>query len=183
MIPEQYRRVLPPQWYENKAAEYHFEGAKAAIDAFNAQRLDIIKQFSPWSATWGLDAWDWIYFGKKQPLSIEERRKNIRAQHWARLPFTMPVLQSLGRTVGNLLSVTEDFAAKEIIFEFQQGGPIDLLTLHNMFERMRPVHVNRERIVIQQKGSLVLASGPVHIYYDDPLMCGTFYAGGENDLC
>ncbi|WP_409177507.1 putative phage tail protein [Brevibacillus fortis] len=183
MIPERYRRMLPPQWYENDVAEYHFNGTTAAVDAFNVQREDILQQFSPWSATWGLDIWDWIYFGEKQLLTIEERRKNILAQHWARLPFTMPVLQSLGRAVGELVSVSEDFEAKEIVFTFQQNKSVDLLTLHRTFERMRPVHVNRERIIIQQSGSLIFSTGTMQVFETMPLFCGSFHAGGENDLC
>ncbi|WP_289137889.1 putative phage tail protein [uncultured Brevibacillus sp.] len=183
MIPERYKRMLPPQWYENKLAEYHFEGATAAVDVQEVKRLDIERQFFPLSATWGLDIWEWIYFGKKQLLSIEERRKNIQSQHWAKLPFTMPVLKSLGMTVGQLLSVSEDFASKEIVFSFHQDKPVDSLALHHIFERMRPVHVNRERIVIQKNGSLVISSDYMQIYYSDPRMCGSFYVGGENSLC
>lgn len=169
MIPERYRSMLPPQWYENDVAEYHFEGSAEAIDAFNTQREDILQQFSPWSATWGLDVWDWIYFGEKQLLTIEERRKNILTQHWERSPFTMPVLLSLGRAVGELISVSEDFEVKEIIFSFQQNTPVDLLTLHRTFERMRPVHVNRERIIIQQSGSLIFSTGTMQVLETIPL--------------
>ncbi|AKF92632.1 putative phage tail protein [Brevibacillus laterosporus] len=183
MILEKFRKKLPPYWYENEVAEYHFEGSMEAIKSLDAQRMDLMKQFNPMTATWGLDIWDWIYFGKKQSLSIEERRNKIRAQHWARLPFTMSVLQSLGNATGGLLSVTEDFKAKEIVFSFEQDQPVDLLTLHTVFEKMRPVHVNRERITIQQKGSLMYWSGTTQVYESFPLFCGSFYAGGETSLC
>ncbi|MGG4454460.1 putative phage tail protein [Brevibacillus porteri] len=183
MIPERYRRLLPQQWYENKIAELHFEGAMSALDAHAQKRSDVEHQFFPLTATWGLDVWDWIYFGNKQLMPVDDRRKNIQRKHWGRLPFTMPVLRSLGQTVGDLISVTEDFSKKEIEFEFSLQLPIDLIMLHDMFEQMRPVHVNRERIVIRRSGHLEFKLGTYQTYESITQDCGAFYAGGENDLC
>ncbi|TRY24361.1 DUF2313 domain-containing protein [Brevibacillus sp. LEMMJ03] len=180
MIPERYRRKLPPYWYENKVAEYHFEGAAAAIDTFKAQREDVQTQMSPLSATWGLDIWDWIYFGIKQSGSIEERRKNILRKHWARLPFTLPVLRAMGQAVGKLEKVTEDFPNKEIVFEFSDSQPVNLLDLSKDFDRIRPIHVNRSKAVVNSRGEDILVSAAARFFEVDYMLCGTFYP--EDDL-
>ncbi|MED0735680.1 hypothetical protein [Aneurinibacillus thermoaerophilus] len=63
MIPLRYREILPSYWYENEAAIYHFEAAKTALDTEEQQTDEWSKQFLLPSATYGLDIWEWIYFG------------------------------------------------------------------------------------------------------------------------
>lgn len=144
MILERYRQMLPPYWYENEVAEYHFEGAASAVDAFNAQREDLLQQFSPWSATWGLDIWDWIYFGKKQLLSIEERRRNIQQKHWAYLGFTPSVLRAIGYSSSALKKVqmVEDYLGKIIHYVYLIEDAFDTKNAVQAVERIRPVHCN-----------------------------------------
>lgn len=180
MIPERYRRMLPPQWYENDVAEYHFGGSEAVIDAFNLQREDILQQFSPWSATWGLDIWDRIYFGNKQLQSIEERRKNIKRKHWARLPFTLPVLKAMGQAAGKLEKVTEDFLNKEIVFEFSVEKPVNVVGLSKDFEGIRPVHVNSSRALVNSRGETILFLSATRFSNVEYQICGTFYP--EDDM-
>lgn len=144
MIPERYRKMLPPQWYENKVAEYHFEGSAAAVDSHAAKRVDMEQQFLPLSATWGLDVWDWVYFGTKQSLSIEERRKNIQQKHWAYLGFTPSVLRAIGLSSSRYKNVqmVEDFAQKVIRYVYQIEDPFDTKNAVQTVERIRPVHCN-----------------------------------------
>ncbi|MGZ0050901.1 hypothetical protein [Brevibacillus gelatini] len=144
MIPERYRQMLPPYWYENEVAEYHFEGAASAVDSFNAQREDLLRQFSPLSATWGLDIWDWIYFGKKQLLSIEERRKNIQQKHWAYLGFTPSVLRAIGYSSSDTKRVRmiEDFDKKVIRYVYLVEDLFDTKNAVQAVEKIRPVHCN-----------------------------------------
>ncbi|NQF16241.1 DUF2313 domain-containing protein [Brevibacillus sp. HB1.3] len=144
MIPERYRRMLPPQWYESEVAEYHFEGAGAAVDSFHAQREDLLQQFSPWSATWGLDVWDWVYFGKKQLLSIEERRKNIQQKHWSYLGFTPSVLRAIGLSSSafKLVQMVEDFDKKAIRYVYPIEDRFDTRNAVQAVESIRPVHCN-----------------------------------------
>lgn len=144
MIPERYRRMLPPQWYENEVAEYHFEGAGAAVDGFDAQREDLLQQFSPWSATWGLDVWDWVYFGKKQPFSVEERRKNIQQQHWSYLGFTPSVLRAIGlsSSVFKQVQMVEDYAKKVIRYVYPIEDQFDTKNAVHAVERIRSIHCN-----------------------------------------
>ncbi|KZE55778.1 hypothetical protein AV540_00040 [Brevibacillus parabrevis] len=180
MIPERYRQMLPPQWYENKVAEYHFEGTATAVDAFAAEREDVLRQFHPWTATWGLDVWDWIYFGQKQLLGVEERRKNIRQKHWARLPFTLATLKTMGQSAGKLESVKEDFENKEIIFEYSGIGPVQLVDLSRNFEEIRPVHVNGSKAIVRSKRESILVSAFARSFDAEYPICGLFYA--EDDL-
>ncbi|WNC14260.1 hypothetical protein [Brevibacillus brevis] len=159
MIPERYRKMLPPQWYENKVADYHFEGTTAAIDAHAEKRADLEQQLFPLSATWGLDVWDWIYFGKKQLFSIEERRKNIQQKHWAYLGFTPSVLRAIGISSSRLKNVqmVEDFGSKTIQYMFPVEDTFDTKNAVQAVERIRPVHCNgvsfepttRETIVLR----------------------------------
>lgn len=135
---------MPPYWYGNEVAEYHFEGTAAAVDAFSAQREDVLRQFSPWSATWGLDIWDWIYFGRKQSLSTEERRKNIQQKHWAYLGFTPSVLRAIGYSASTLKNVqmTEDFLGKVIHYVYLIEDQFDTRHAVQSVEKIRPVHCN-----------------------------------------
>lgn len=144
MIPDRYRRMLPPQWYENEVAEYHFEGAGTVVDAFNLQREDILQQFSPWSATWGLDVWDWIYFGRKQLLSVEERRKNIQQKHWSYLGFTPSVLRAIGWSSSSFkhVQMVEDYGKKVIRYVYPIEDRFDTKNAVQAVERIRPVHSN-----------------------------------------
>ncbi|MED4581887.1 hypothetical protein P9578_03740 [Brevibacillus choshinensis] len=63
MIPERYRRMLPPQWYENNVAELHFEGTGGEVDQQTLKIKDLGNQFLLPYATFSLDVWEWIYFG------------------------------------------------------------------------------------------------------------------------
>lgn len=144
MIPERYRQVMPPYWYENIVAEYHFEGAGSEIDTFERQREDVLQQFNSWSATWGLDLWDWIYFGWKQSLPIEDRRKNIQRQHWAKLGFTPSVLRAIGYSASTLKNVqmVEDFPMKVIHYVYPIEDRFDTKHAVQSVEKIRPVHCN-----------------------------------------
>jgi len=144
MIPERYRQMLPPYWYENTVAEYHFAGAGDEVDSFSRQREDVLKQFNSWSATWGLDIWDWIYFGRTQALPLEERRKNIQRQHWAKLGFTPNVLRAIGLSASTLKNVkmVEDFLGKVIHYVYPIEDQFDTKHAVQSVERIRPVHCN-----------------------------------------
>ena len=144
MIPERYRRMLPPQWYENAVAEFHFEGSGQEVEAFDLQREDVLQQFNPWSATWGLDLWDWIYFGWKQSLPLEDRRKNIQRQHWAKLGFTPSVLRAIGFSASTLKNVqmVEDFGTKVIQYVYPIEDRFDTRHAVQSVEKIRPVHCN-----------------------------------------
>jgi hypothetical protein len=135
---------MPPYWYENIVAEYHFEGAGSEIDTFERQREDVLQQFNSWSATWGLDLWDWIYFGWKQSLPIEDRHKNIQQQHWARLGFTPSVLRAIGydSSPSKQMVMVEDFDRKVIQYSFPIGNKFDTKSAVRAVEKIRPVHCN-----------------------------------------
>ncbi|NGQ95001.1 DUF2313 domain-containing protein [Brevibacillus sp. SYP-B805] len=170
MIPERYRKKLPPYWYENKVAEYHFEGAGAAIDALNAQREDVEAQMSPWSATWGLVIWDWIYFGIKQSGSIEERRKNIQRKHWAFLGFTPGVLRAIALSASTLkrVDMVEEFGTKMIRYVFPDEDTFDSKHAVSSVEKIRPVHCNGvvlepvSRLSIELQDTLVVEVKEYH---------------------
>jgi hypothetical protein len=159
MIPERYRVNLPPYWYENRAAEYHFEAASAAVDEFAGRTEALGKQFFPLLATYGLDVWDWIYFGQKQSLSPEERRKNIQRKHWARLGFTPSALRAigLGSSRLKLVQMVEDLDDKVIRYVFPMEDTFDTRNAVQAVEKIRPVHCNgvvvepatRETIVLR----------------------------------
>jgi hypothetical protein len=63
MIPERYRKMLPPYWYENHVAMYHFEGGGAELGRQKEKIKELGNQFLLPYATYSLDVWEWIYFG------------------------------------------------------------------------------------------------------------------------
>jgi hypothetical protein len=142
MILEKYRKMLPPYWYENKIAEYHFEAA----DLETAEQLrkinELRDQFFPMTATYSLDVWDWIYFGRKQFTPDDQRRQAIKEKYWSRVSFTPEVLRNLGLDASTLKIVTmeEVFATKRIRYTFKQEDTVDLNNLVNSFEKIRPIH-------------------------------------------
>lgn len=144
MIPERYREMLPPYWYENRVAEYYFEGVAVPVDDYAARRGELGLQFFPLLATYALDVWDWIYFGQKQPLGTEERRKNIQRKHWARLGFTPSVLRAIGLSASTLKNVqmVEDFLGKVIHYVYPIEDLFDTKHVVQSVERIRPVHCN-----------------------------------------
>ncbi|QDS35824.1 putative phage tail protein [Brevibacillus brevis] len=143
MIPLRYKRKLPPYWYENYVAEIHFEASGEEMDYQKEKREDIAKQFLLPYATWGLDIWDWMYFGEKQSGNYEKRRANIRSKVLAKARFTLDTLQKLGQSAGNLESVTEDFVNKAIRYRFNTSQPIQLNQLTQDFQKIRPIHVKQ----------------------------------------
>ncbi|GED68693.1 hypothetical protein BRE01_23950 [Brevibacillus reuszeri] len=144
MIPEKYRKMLPPYWYENRVAEYHFEGAATPVEYYAEKRNDLRQQLFPLSATWGLDYWDWTYFGKKQSSSLEQRRKNIQQQHWAYLGFAPEVLRAIGiaSSEGKRVEMIEDYPTKLIRYVYPIHDRFDIRHAVTAVEKIRPVHCN-----------------------------------------
>lgn len=180
MIPAHYREKLPPYWYENEVAEYHFEGA-GGESAFQSEKIaELGKQFLLPYATYSLDVWDWLFFGETKLGTKEERREAIRRKNLAKSRFTLQTLYSIGRAAGNLLEISEDFARKEITFQFSDSQPVKLLTLTRDFERIRPVHVIGSQSVVRSIPEAVVVGGLIRCHTIDYLLCGTFYP--EDDL-
>ncbi|MED0757421.1 DUF2313 domain-containing protein [Aneurinibacillus thermoaerophilus] len=172
MIPLRYREVLPPYWYENEMAETHFGTMEEVMDDRQKTIEELGNQFILRRATYGLDIWDWIYFRKKQPGSYEERREAIRKKKWAKRPFKLPVLRMLGAQHGKLLAVKEDFLAKEIHFEYAASQAIDLFRLHQDFEYIRPIHINRALPIAKTAEKPILIKGVAYQHSVDFPICG-----------
>ncbi|MGO0061839.1 hypothetical protein ACTID9_17730 [Brevibacillus fluminis] len=174
MILERYRQMLPPYWYENDVAEYHFEGAGGESEYQSAAIQELGSQFLVPYATYGLDVWDWIYFGDTQLGSDEQRRAAIRKKSLAKSRFTLATLQTLGNMAGTLKLVEEDYLKKEIVFHFELNEIVmNLGRLAEDFEAIRPVHVNKQRV------SLELPTKPLTI--TDKVMVNTlrYHTVGE----
>jgi len=142
MIIEKYRRMLPPYWYENKIAEYHFEAADLELSEQQKKINELRDQFFPMTATYSLDVWDWIYFGRKQFMPDNQRRQALMEKYWSRVSFTPAVLRNLGLDASSLKIVTveELFTTKRIRYTFKQEDTVDLNKLVTSFEKIRPVH-------------------------------------------
>lgn len=178
MISERYRQALPPYWYENAVAEYHFEGAGGESD-YQAETIqELGKQFLVPYATYGLDVWDWIYFGDTQLGSYEQRRTAIRKKNLAKARFTIATLKTMGNAVGKLLRINEDFQNKEILFEFAASSPVKITAFLEDFERIRPVHVKRALPVLKPIPEAILIDASVRTFGVNYPVCGKFKARG-----
>ncbi|RAP28624.1 hypothetical protein C2W64_04680 [Brevibacillus laterosporus] len=183
MIPFRYRQQLPPYWYENEVAGLHFVSTGEEI-LFQKNKIEELgNQYLLPYAIFGLDIWDWIYFRDKRNGTVEERREAIRKKNLAKANFTLDTLYALGRMAGDVKKVTEDFTNKEIIFEFSGYRTMNLEQLAVDFEKIRPVHVRREKIVVSSHGAITFTLFPAKIYETQNRYCGAFFCGGENDLC
>lgn len=118
MIPVRYREVLPPYWYENEVAGWHFGVMEEEIDLREKNMDELVNQFLLQRSTWGLSLWEWIYFRSEQVGTIANRREAIRRKRLAKKPFKLSILRQIGAQYGKLLKVTESFESKEIYFEY-----------------------------------------------------------------
>ncbi|MEC0125356.1 putative phage tail protein [Paenibacillus pabuli] len=172
MIPVRYREVLPPYWYENEVAGWHFGVMEEEIDLREKKMDELVDQFLLQRATWGLGLWEWIYFRTEQVGSLANRREAIRRKRLAKKPFKLPILRQIGSQYGKLLKVTEEFLAKEIHFEYDAGAPINLAGLFADFEYIRPVHINRGVPVVQAPKSTITMGVKAYGYSVDFPICG-----------
>ncbi|OMF31953.1 putative phage tail protein [Paenibacillus peoriae] len=143
MIPLRYREMLPPHMYEIDMAKRHFDVMELVVDDREKSIDDLGNQFVLKTATWSLSIWEWIYFRQEQIGTLEQRREAIRRKRWAKRPFTLPTLRLIGNKYGNLLDVQEDFLAKQIRFVYSVESDLDIKSLMEDFEYIRPVHINK----------------------------------------
>lgn len=120
MIPQRYCEMLPPYWYENHVADTHFQATGGEIDYQKEKSKDVQNQFLLPYATWGLDIWDWMFFGYKQQGTDEGRRLAIRRKNLAKSKFTIPNLMLMGKLAGDIVQIHEDFINKMMTFEFSE---------------------------------------------------------------
>lgn len=172
MIPVRYREVLPPFWYENEMADWHFSVMEEEINSREKKMDDLVNQFLLERATWGLGLWEWIYFRTEQIGTITNRREAIRRKRLAKKPFKLPILRQLGTQYGKLLQVKEEFLAKEIHFEYDTSSPINLEGLFGDFEYIRPVHINRAVPIAKAPTSTITLSAKAYTHRIDFPICG-----------
>ncbi|PYE49865.1 DUF2313 domain-containing protein [Paenibacillus barcinonensis] len=172
MIPVRYREVLPPYWYENEVAGWHFGVMEEEIDLRESKMEELVNQFLLQRATWGLDLWEWIYFRAEQVGSMANRREAIRRKKLAKKPFKLPILRQIGSQYGKLLQVTEEFLAKEIHFEYDSSSPINVAGLFTDFEYIRPVHINRAVPVVKTSTPAITMGGKGYSFSLDFPICG-----------
>lgn len=172
MIPVRYREVLPPYWYENEVAGWHFGVMEEEIDLRSEKMSELVNQFLLQRSTWGLDLWEWIYFRTGQVGSLANRREAIRRKRLAKKPFKLPILWQLGTQYGKLLQVKEEFLAKEIHFEYEGSSPINMAGLFTDFEYIRPVHINRAVPVAKTTTPAITMTGKGYSHSVDFPICG-----------
>ncbi|WP_366294463.1 putative phage tail protein [Paenibacillus sp. AN1007] len=172
MIPIRYREVLPPYWYENEVAGWHFGVMEEEIDLREKKMDELVDQFLLQRATWGLGLWEWIYFRTEQVGSLANRREAIRRKRLAKKPFKLPILRQIGSQYGKLLQVTEEFLAKEIHFEYDSSSPINVEGLFTDFEYIRPVHINRAMPVTKTSTPAITLGGKGCAFSLDFPICG-----------
>ncbi len=179
MIKEKYRLMLPTYWYENEVAEYHFEGVGGETDLQITNVSELGKQLILKTATYSLDVWEWVFFGRTQIGSHDKRRMLVRNKYRTKARFTLPTLRSLGREYGDLKDVTEDFLNKVIMFEFINSKHIDLPQLKEQFNYLRPVHVVKNQATVMNPTNSIGMNPSVRSFGIDYPRTNTFIAMDE----
>ncbi|MDO7908419.1 hypothetical protein Q5741_18625 [Paenibacillus sp. JX-17] len=172
MIPQRYREVLPPHWYENEIAEWHFGIMEEAVDTHEAKLEELQGQFLLQRATWGISVWEWMYFHQVQSGTLEQRREAIRRKRLAKRPFTLPALRQMGAQYGKLQVVVEKFEDKEIHFEYAANAPINVNGLQTDFEYVRPVHIKQAVTVAKPITEQIAVKGSAYQHTVDYPICG-----------
>lgn len=160
MIPVRYREMLPPYWYENEVAQYHFEGGGGEIDLKKEKTHELGRQFLLPYATYGLDVWDWLFFKDIQFGTNEERRSAIRRRNLEKSRFTLEILRAIGNEAGGLSRIDEAFSRKEIDFYYNNPGIMRTVQLLDDFAKIRPVHVKAAVVTVERdhKAGIFLGS-------------------------
>ncbi|MEK5238036.1 hypothetical protein NST99_20290 [Paenibacillus sp. FSL L8-0470] len=186
MIPERYRGMLPPYWYEIDIVDRHFSVLEQEMIDRERTIDDLGNQFLLPRATWSLWVWEWIYFRRKMNGSESSRREGIRQKRWGNTPFRIPVLRDLGSQYGKLVDIIEDINNKEIEFQFSTEEPIDQEALKRNFEYIRPVHVRYMTVSLKEpdwNSGIKIAEQysvlnyPFQSFASETLYCGIPYDG------
>lgn len=96
-------------------------------------------------------------------------------------------------TPSKIIAFAEDFGLSAKVIkhirpfcyrvEVKEQSSSDLIKLDEILTAAEPGHQTHDFGVAARPGIIEHISSKGGIYYDDPLYCGSFYAGGENDLC
>ncbi|MBG9798252.1 DUF2313 domain-containing protein [Brevibacillus laterosporus] len=145
MIPEKYRAILPPYWYENQVAVHHFEAGEAERAYQQARKLDLERQTMITTATWGLPYWEYMFqVTPKQGDSYETRRARVMAKYRERLPFTPALADSITR-----LFIKEQAADQVFIEENPDTGyfyiSVPLWSIYDVASWVHDIH-KRKRV-------------------------------------
>ncbi|WP_232695471.1 putative phage tail protein [Brevibacillus daliensis] len=160
MIPERYREQVPPYWYENKAALYHYESGGGETEFQRAKKMDLDRQMSITTATWGLVFWEYMFQVKaKLGDSYETRRARVIAKYRERNPFT----PALGRSITKLF-VTQKGEERIQITEEPDTGffyiAVPLDTVYDIASWVQDIH-KRKRVPHVFMPQLVVEAGVV----------------------
>lgn len=145
MIPEKYRIVLPPYWYENQVAVHHFEAGEAERAYQQTRKLDLERQTMITTVTWGLPYWEYMFqVTPKQGDSYETRRARVMAKYRERLPFTPALASSITK-----LFIKEQAAYQVLIEENPDTGyfyiSVPLWSIYDVASWVYDIH-KRKRV-------------------------------------
>jgi hypothetical protein len=134
---------VPPFYYDDPIINDFFSAFDEELERKNAWVMDVSKQFSLLTATWGLPVWEKIY---NLSLNSNDREKKISLmlnKYRVKLKFSIPLLESIAKefTESKQVKVTEDFTRKMIRYHLNIDDKINFLSLKNNFEKIRPVYV------------------------------------------
>lgn len=184
MIPVRFREALPPYWYENEVAGWHFGVMEEEINLREQKMNDLVDQFILKRATWGIGIKEWVYFRAEQLGTFEQRREAIRRKRLAKKPFKLPILHSLASPHGDLIQVKEDFIGKTITFQYTLDTNVNYEVIYKAlftdFEYIRPVHVNKMQLETVRECNPALEISSNYKAYQYPLritgafLCGTW---------
>lgn len=170
---------LPEYLYNSALFQQVFDIEGQELDLLKINVDDLLFQISPYTATWGLTAWEnmlGIPTNTKEDLEVRRNRCTAKLAYIA--PLTPPALESIlshfadGVQVQN--STTEDY--KFNVF-FKTGDTFDVAMqdVINTLEEVKPAHLDYNlgfAYITKMKGAV-----NAKVYIHDCKMCGTIKCG------
>ncbi|MCL6559021.1 MAG: YmfQ family protein, partial [Firmicutes bacterium] len=146
--------ILPFWLFNNKEIPCILEAVGRERDETDAKDLDVIVQFFPQTATWGLKYWERLLgIPVNESLPIEARRNRVMARRTSRNPVNPKRIQTaVMQTTGALVDVYDYFADYTFGIEIyqQDNAPVNLAAVIREVKRLKPSAWSFQLILSQQ---------------------------------
>lgn len=146
--------ILPFWLANNKEIPCILEAVGRERDETDAKDLDVVMQFFPQTATWGLKYWERLLgIPVNESLPLEARRNRVMARRTSRNPVNPKRIQTaVIQTTGALVDVYDYFADYTFGIEIyqQDNAPVNLAAVIREVKRLKPSAWSFQLILSQQ---------------------------------
>lgn len=170
-----------PLWLDNKEIPCILESIGRERDSIDTKDLDVVMQFFPQTATWGLKYWErTLGIPVNESLPIETRRNKVMARKTSRNPVNPKRIQTAVMQVTNTpVDVGDYFSDYNFGIEIYQkdNAPVNLAAVIQEVQRLKPSAWSFQ-IILRDQIELSIVQEVLIQYAEYPfcgeLICGTY---------